>query len=359
MNIKTIALAVGIVLASGCSKPPADAGKAVVGARVESALQKPGGYRIYVTNESSGDMSIIDSVSMEVIDTVPLGKRPRGIHASPDRSAIYVALSGTPPAPPGVDESTLPPPDKSADGIGIFDVTLGKVVRVIQGGSDPENFDISADGKILYVSNEDAAGVSFIDIISGKLKQSVRVGEEPEGVQLSPDGSFLYVTSEADSAVGVVDPKTGKLIKLFKTGRRPRTIAFMPDGKHAYINAENDASVVLVDSVKHEKIKAISLGKPGVIKPMGVLLSKDAAKLYVTTGRGGKLAVVDTASNTVLDSFDVGQRPWGLALSPDGTTLFSANGPSNDISVVDLATQTVTKKIKCGGSPWGVITLPR
>ena len=72
------------------------------------------GYRVYVTNETSGDLSVIDGSMLEVIATVPLGKRPRGIHASPDRRTIYVALSGSPPAPPGVDESTLPPPDKSA-----------------------------------------------------------------------------------------------------------------------------------------------------------------------------------------------------------------------------------------------------
>src|SRR5215475_11582550 len=87
------------------------------------ALRAPAGdYRIYVTNERSGDLSIIDAATHEVTATIPLGKRPRGIHASLDRKTIYVALSGSPIAPPGVDESKLPPPDKSADGIGVFDV---------------------------------------------------------------------------------------------------------------------------------------------------------------------------------------------------------------------------------------------
>src|SRR5262245_19757006 len=84
-------------------------------------------YRVYVTNERSGDLSIIDGGSLEVVATVPLGKRPRGIHASPDRRTIYVALSGSPFAPPGVDESKLPPPDKSADAIGVFDVQANKL----------------------------------------------------------------------------------------------------------------------------------------------------------------------------------------------------------------------------------------
>ena len=344
MKFKSIVIAAGIAIAAtGCSKP---------------AATVTGAYRLYVTNESSGDMTIIDSANFTVMDTVKLGKRPRGIHASPDKTTIFVALSGTPPAPPGVDESTLPPPDKSADGIAVFDVATRKVVRVIEGGSDPENFDISADGKTIYVSNEDAAGVSFIDIASGKLTKSIQIGDEPEGVKLSPDGAFIYVTSEAEGAIGVVDVKEGKRIKLFKTGRRPRSIAFMPDGKHAYINAENDASVVLVDSVKHETIKAISLGEPGVIKPMGVLLSPDGSKLFVTSGRGQKLFILDTATNAVTSSFEVGKRPWGLALSPDGKMLFTANGPSDDVSAVDLATQKVTTKVPCGKSPWGVIALP-
>ncbi len=111
--------------------------------------------------------------------------------------------------------------------------------------------------------------------------------------------------------------------------------------------------------IKYRMIKTISLGKPGLIKPMAVILSPDATKLYVSTGRGRQVFTIDTATNKVLGSVEVGQRPWGIALSPDAKTLYSANGPSNDVSVVDLATNTVTKKIKAGTSPWGVIALER
>src|SRR5882757_2071806 len=144
--------------------------------------------RIYVTNEVSGDMTVIDSASYKTIATIPLGKRPRGIHASPDRKTLYVALSGSPIAGPDVDESTLPPPDKSADGIGVFDVAQRKVVRIIPGGSDPENFDVSQDGSQLYTSNEDQAAVSVIDIASGTVARTIPVGAQPEGVKVTPDG---------------------------------------------------------------------------------------------------------------------------------------------------------------------------
>src|SRR5689334_16876703 len=152
---------------------------------------KPAGssYRVYVTNEASGDLTIIDPVKMEALATVPLGKRARGLHPSADGKLLFVALSGSPLAPPGVDESTLPPPDKSADGIGVFDIAQNKMLRKVPGGSDPEQFAIGKDG-VLYVSNEDAAGVSFVDPVKGDVLKTVTTGKEPEGVTLSPDGKF-------------------------------------------------------------------------------------------------------------------------------------------------------------------------
>ena len=75
--------------------------------------------RVFVTNETSGDLTVIDAATQAAIATAPLGKRPRGIQPSPDGKSLYVALSGSPPAPPGTDESKLPPPDRSADGRGV------------------------------------------------------------------------------------------------------------------------------------------------------------------------------------------------------------------------------------------------
>jgi YVTN family beta-propeller protein len=353
VRFRHVILAGAAFICASCSNP-APPEKTEQKAPAESS-----GPRLYVTNEVSGDMTIIDVGTYNVIATVPLGKRPRGIHASPDRKTIYVALSGSPIAGPDVDESTLPPPDKSADGIGVFDVAQQKVLRVIKGGSDPENFDISKDGTQLYTSNEDESAVSIVDIASGTVAKSVKVGGQPEGVKVTPDGKLVYVTSEETGTVSVLDPAAGKIVKTFKVGHRPRSVAFLPDGSKAYINAENDGGIVLVDAVKQQMMQPIPLGKPGTIKPMAVLLSPDASKLYVSTGRGHQVFTIDTSTNKPAGSVEVGPRPWGIAVSSDGKTLYSANGPSNDISVVDLASNAVVKKVACGKSPWGVIVLDR
>src|SRR5437016_7631830 len=194
---------------------------------------------VYVTNETSGDLSIVDAVSQSVVATVTLGKRPRGLTISPDGSALYVALSGSPAAPPGVDERTLPPPDKTADGIGVVDLNLRRLVRMLPGGSDPEQVAVSHDGKQVFVANEDAAALSVVDIASGRIVDSVKVGGEPEGVAVSPDDAVVYATSEAEGAVFVIDRAAHKLLKSFAVPPRPRAAAFLPDGARAYITSEN------------------------------------------------------------------------------------------------------------------------
>src|SRR5271154_5703267 len=68
-----------------------------------------GAYEIYVSNERSGDLTVIDAADFKVVATIPVGKRPRGIHASPDGKTVYVALSGTPiQAPPPLDANGNP-----------------------------------------------------------------------------------------------------------------------------------------------------------------------------------------------------------------------------------------------------------
>lgn len=101
---------------------------------------------------------------------------------------MYVALSGSPIAPPGVNEEALPPADKKADGIGVFDVRQRRLLRVIPGGSDPEQLAVSQDGRWLFVANEDVGQLSVIEARDGAPIATIPVGEEPEGVELRPDG---------------------------------------------------------------------------------------------------------------------------------------------------------------------------
>ena len=317
-----------------------------------------GPYGVFVTNEVSGDLSVIDPATHQVVATIPLGKRPRGIRVAPDRTQLYIALSGSPISPPGTDESKLPPPDRAADGIGVVDVKNLTLSTILRGPQDPEQTSVSRDGTRLYIANEDKATASVLEIASGKTVAEFEVGGEPEGVTTSPDGRFVYVTSEEDNQISVIDTAANRVIKQFRVGPRPRDSAFLPDSSRAYVTSENGASISVVDTKSHTVIETIKLAGENV-RPMGAVISPDGQRLYVSTGRGGAVVAIDTKTNKPVGSAPVGTRPWGLALSPDGTRLYTANGPSNDVSVVDTSTLTVVTKVAAGQSPWGVAVVPR
>ena len=317
---------------------------------------------LVVSDETGGNLVLVDPDRGSVEGRVAVGKRPRGVRVSRDGTQILTALSGSPIAGPGVDESTLPPADRSADGIGVIEARSGKVLRLLSSGADPETFDISPDGSIAYVSNEETRELSAIDIPGGTLRGRAEVGPEPEGVTVTADGKTVYVTCEGDNTVYAVDTSTLTVRARIDTGPRPRAVAVTRNGSGLLITSENGAVVSVADGTTAQHLADITIpeisGAPTAPRPMGIVFSADEQRAYVSLGRAGAIAVLDVPHRGVEKIITgVGARPWGIAVSADGRTLYTANGPSGDVAVIDIAAGRVTRQIAVGGSPWGVAVL--
>lgn len=316
-------------------------------------------YLVYVTNEGSGDVSVVDPVSMSERSRIPIGKRPRGLVASPDGKTLYVAVSGSPAAGPGVDESKLPPPDKAADGIMVIDLATSKIVRTLRGISDPEQIAISPDGSRLYVASEDSGRLITMGV-DGNILQSLQVGGQPEGIGVSPDGLMVLATSEEDNTVVVLTKPTAASTSLSVSrrvgvGERPRNATFLGNAR-AVVPGEFDSSLSVVDLATGTR-KVVMLSKSD--RPMGVV-RLDGHTILASTGRGGRVVRVDVDADpakTVTGAIAVGTRPWGLALSPDHARAFTANGPSDDVGIIDPRPMTLIGRVKVGTGPWGVIAV--
>jgi YVTN family beta-propeller protein len=87
---------------------------------------------------------------------------------------------------------------------------------------------------------------------------------------------------------------------------------------------------------------------------MGTAVSHDGKELYVSTGRGNAVAIIDATKNELATTVPVGNRVWGIALDPSGSKLYTANGASNDVSVVDIKSRKELRRIKVGDGPWGI-----
>jgi YVTN family beta-propeller protein len=351
---------------------------------------------VLVSNEASNDISFIDGASDSVLHSLPVGKRPRGLKVSPDGAKLYVALSGTPRGGPNVDESQLPPADHSEDGIGVVDLAaitlpprsgivtqaaalqpavsqpavsqpavsqpalaagpLGTALQArLASGNDPETIDSSPDGQLLAVANEDSGQVRLIDARSGALVATVPVGLEPEGLRFRPDGRVIYVTSEASDRLDVIDVSEHRVITTLPVGKRPRNILFTPEGDHAYITCELAGRIDVIDARAHRTLTSIEIDGTPKAMPMGMALDAAEHRLYVSLGRAGEVAVIDTRSLRLLQRIaDVGARPWGILLTPDGDKIYTANGPSGDVSVIDARSLQVIRRIPVGKQPWGL-----
>jgi YVTN family beta-propeller protein len=321
------------------------------------------GGRAYVSNEDGHNVTVIDTQRAEVIATIEVGKRPRGLKLDRDGSRLFVAVSGLPKCPPTVpdEECAKLERDLSADGIAVVDTATRKVTRVLPAGSDPEQFDLSADGRRLFVANEDMAQASVVDIESGAVVGRIAVGSEPEGVVVAPNGRWALVTNESDHSVSIIDTRTLKVVRSVRVGQRPRDMAFTPDSTMAYVSGEFDASLYRISVPGGEPVeRLLQLRKEA--RPMAVVLDARRGRLYMSTGRGGTVAVIDIEDPKrdlkLVAEIPVGTRPWGIALSQDGRLLYTANGPSDDVSIVDTSTLRTIRRIKVGRSPWAVVLGP-
>ncbi|WP_298830753.1 PQQ-dependent catabolism-associated beta-propeller protein [uncultured Piscinibacter sp.] len=293
----------------------------------------------YVSSEKDDALTLIDTQTLTVKGTVPICKRGRHIQRLPD-GKLMVACT-------------------DSNAAEVIDPATGKSVRRVSLGDEPEAFDLSPDGKTIYVSNEDEAEASFIDAATGKVLQSIKVGQEPEGVKVSADGKTLYVTSEVASMVHVIDIASAKVVKNVKVGKRPRRMAITPDGKELWVTNELDASVSIISTADYSVVGSVKFTVKGArsedISPVGITMTKDGKRAFVSLGKANHVAFVDVPARKVTDLVLVGKRAWNVTLDKAERRLWVVNGLSDDVTVVDVAGAKAVKSIPVGRVPYGLV----
>ena len=296
---------------------------------------------VYVSSEKDDALTMIDTATLAIKGTVPTCKRGRHLQLTPQRE-LMLACSDS-----GVAD--------------VIDPATNKSVRRIPLGDDPEAFDLSPDGKTIYVSSEDDAAAVFIDAASGKKVKEVKVGQEPEGVKVSADGKLLYVTSEVASLVHVIDVASGAIAKNVKVGKRPRRMAFTPDGKELWVTNELDASVSIIDTATRAVVGSVKFEVKGArsedITPVGIQMSRDGKRAFVALGRANHVAFVDVPQRKVTNLVLVGKRAWNVTLDKAEARLYVVNGLSDDVTVVDVAAAKPIKSIPVGRVPYGLVVV--
>src|SRR5258708_14772528 len=175
--------------------------------------------------------------------TIRTAGKPRAIAATPDGRRLYVS-------------------DQPSGSLVVVDLAAREVSERIPVGKSPEGVGISRDGEWIAVAVEENNSVSLIRAAAPRERTSVRVsGQNPQHPGFSPDGKWLYVSAEDGAAVDVIDVAKRSAVKLIKVGERPRGIGFLPDGSRAYVAAENSDRVYVIDCQRPEGIAVIAPGQ--------------------------------------------------------------------------------------------------
>ena len=292
--------------------------------------------RVYVPNNDSGTVDVIDPATFRVVDHFAVGSGPQHITPSWDLKHLYVGNTYSNTVTvidprTGKPTGTIPLPDTynlyfTPDGSRAIDVaerlqtlffydphTWKEVgsLRIPFAGAD--HLDFSADGSYLLLSTEFAGELVKVDPVHPRILGALHVGGSPVDVKLSPDGTVFYVANQVRGGVSVVDPV------------RMKERAFIPTGKGAH----------------------------------GFAVSRDARDLYVSNRLGGTISVISFATRRVTATWNVGGSPDMLQVTPNGRELWVSNRFGGTVSVVDTRTGKVLHVIAVGSSPHGLTYFPQ
>lgn len=99
---------------------------------------------------------------------------------------------------------------------------------------------------------------------------------------------------------------------------------------------------------------------PVGVDPRSLILSPDGERLYVVNFGSNNISVIDTLSNKVINTFQVGSAPGinNIAIDKGGLHLYIPNNADNTVSIVDTSTDKVSKSILVGNSPISSVITP-
>jgi YVTN family beta-propeller protein len=322
--------------------------------------------RAYVSNEGDGTVSVLDTTRGEVIGTVRVGKRPRGLALSRDGFRLYVAVSGVPQCPAGHSRAQCAqlPRDLSADGVAVFDTRKLEQVEHLGAGSDPIALALSRGERNLFVANEDASAISVVDVRGGTILTHIYVPHAPQAVRMSPNDAWVGVVSDRQHMLTLIDSHLLETASTASIGAEPKDLTFGPDGHEAYVVDELAAAVYRVGMPSGTRgggspARRPAAGKvvqlPRSDRPLGIALDPLRRRLYVATGSKGTVAAIALDHPGQITDVRVGALPRALALTPNGRWLFTVNSGSADVSVIDTATLRMVKRIPVGHAPWAVV----
>lgn len=295
--------------------------------------------RLYVANEGSDSISVIDPAMGSVITRVPTGPHPHNVNVDPSGRYFYVTNYG-------------------GNALQVFDVKTHTLISTVRVGDHPAHVVPEPTGKTLYVSNEGGNTLSVISVPDFRVTESLALkGQGPHGHVISPDGRILLTPNSRSGDVSVIDlvQQKTELIKL-PSGAKPVAMGITSDGKFAFVTDAGLNQVHKIDLAQKVVMASLSVGK----RPIQVPVHPTRPFLYIPCMEDGALYKVNIEKWKVERVIPVGKGAHGIAYSPDGKYAYVTltwEKPKGKVAVVDMEKDKMLISIEVEEAPNGVAFL--
>ena len=289
---------------------------------------------VAVALAGADSIALFTAHSLDRVATVPVGRNPHEIVASPDGGAVYVANTGDSsitrleirPRPRAVTAWRLP------DQISVHDVAIGDDGLVWAAAGQPATiFGIDAatgavrhryalqrpgswmldtrgpDGT-LTIANLEGGAITLLSPATGEATVFDAANGEIDAVA-SPDGREIWSVNYRTGDLTVFDSRTGRIVRRQYSGLQASRVVFTPDGRLALVVHGGEATVVAYDVATKERRASVRVGDD----PKVIALSRDGRRAYVTHPVGA-LTLIDLPTMSVLHTVPLTGTPDGVAV---------------------------------------------
>jgi YVTN family beta-propeller protein len=297
----------------------------------------PSGPRIYVANESSNSVTIIDANSLNVIATVDsLNHSTHDLAVTRDGKLAFAT-------------------NLASGKISVIDTQRLETIASIYTGSRSHVVNLTNDNRHVWVANIADDNISIVDTQNFRILGTIAVGKGPTGMTFSRDGRLAFVSNQGDRTVQVIDTTLHQVVKTIPVGINPHFLVLGPDGRIWGCNT-GDEDIFVIDPGSMTKVASFKVGR----EPQQIAFAFRGIagpNAYVTLSSTNKVAVVSTdlKQMRIIDQIDVGRRPNGIWANPEGTRLYVVHETSNDLYVIDSGVGQVIGTVPVGRKPIRVV----
>lgn len=242
-------------------------------------------------------------------------------------------------------------PNNVSNTVSVIDPTTFTVIDRFEVGKQPHHITPSYDMRTLWVLNTQGYSVTKIDPLTGTKGETLPV-DDPYNMYYTPDGKYAMVVAEALRRLDFRHPETMKLVKSLSVPcRGVDHMDFSANGRYLIASCEFSNELIKVEVADPKVLGVLKL--PGEGQPQDVKLSPDGTVFYVTDMKAHGVYLIDGERLAIIDFLPTGKGAHGLYVSRDSKVLYITNRGEGSVSVLDFATRNIvaTWHIPGGGSP--------